>query len=98
MLRYFLTRLAGAVPTLFIIVTISFFSFEQPPAALSIKSRRLPPEILANLENAYGLDQPILTQYGRYLAALGARRFRPSFKYKDFSVTELIGQGFPRDL
>ena len=55
----------------------------------------MPPEILANLESAYGLDQPILTQYGRYLCALAHGDFGPSFKYKDFSVTELIGQGFP---
>jgi oligopeptide transport system permease protein len=55
----------------------------------------LPPEIMANLQKAYGLDQPVWTQYGRYLKALLHGDFGPSFKYKDFSVTELIGQGFP---
>ena len=95
MLRYFLTRLAGAVPTLFIIVTISFFLIRAAPGGPFDQEQTLPPEILANLENAYGLDQPILTQYGRYLAALAHGDFGPSFKYKDFSVTELIGQGFP---
>jgi oligopeptide transport system permease protein len=50
---------------------------------------------MANLESAYGLNQPVLTQYGRYLRALAHGDFGPSFKYKDFSVTELIGQGFP---
>ena len=95
MLRYFLTRLAGAVPTLFIIVTISFFLIRAAPGGPFDQEQTLPPEILANLENAYGLDQPILTQYGRYLAALAHGDFGPSFKYRDFSVTELIGQGFP---
>ncbi len=95
MLRYFLTRLAGAVPTLFIIVTISFFLIRAAPGGPFDQEQTLPPEILANLENAYGLDQPILVQYGRYLAALAHGDFGPSFKYKDFSVTELIGQGFP---
>ena len=95
MLRYFLTRLAGAVPTLFIIVTISFFLIRAAPGGPFDQEQTLPPEILANLENAYGLDQPIWTQYGRYLAALAHGDFGPSFKYKDFSVTELIGQGFP---
>jgi oligopeptide transport system permease protein len=95
MLRYFLTRLAGAVPTLFIIVTISFFLIRAAPGGPFDQEQTLPPEILANLEKAYGLDQPILTQYGRYLAALAHGDFGPSFKYKDFSVTELIGQGFP---
>ena len=95
MLRYFLTRLAGAVPTLFIIVTISFFLIRAAPGGPFDQEQTLPPEILANLENAYGLDQPILNQYGRYLTALAHGDFGPSFKYKDFSVTELIGQGFP---
>jgi oligopeptide transport system permease protein len=47
------------------------------------------------LQRAYGLDQPVWIQYGRYLGALARADFGPSFKYKDFSVTELIGQGFP---
>jgi oligopeptide transport system permease protein len=95
MLRYFLIRLAGAVPTLFIIVTLSFFLIRAAPGGPFDQEQTLPPEIMANLESAYGLDQPILTQYGRYLRALAHGDFGPSFKYKDFSVTELIGQGFP---
>jgi oligopeptide transport system permease protein len=95
MLRYFMTRLAGAVPTLFIIVTLAFFLVHAAPGGPFDQEQTLPPEIMANLESAYGLDQPILTQYGRYLRAVLHGDFGPSFKYKDFSVTELIGQGFP---
>jgi oligopeptide transport system permease protein len=95
MLRYFLTRLAGAVPTLFVIVTISFFLIRAAPGGPFDQEQALPPEIMANLQSAYGLDQPIWVQYGRYLGALVHGDFGPSFKYKDFSVTELIGQGFP---
>jgi oligopeptide transport system permease protein len=95
MLRYFLTRLAGAVPTLFIIVTLAFFLIRAAPGGPFDQEQTLPPEIMANLQRAYGLDQPIWTQYGRYLVAVLHGDFGPSFKYKDFSVTELIGQGFP---
>jgi oligopeptide transport system permease protein len=95
MLRYFLIRLAGAVPTLFIIVTLSFFLIRAAPGGPFDQEQTLAPEIMANLESAYGLNQPVLTQYGRYLRALAHGDFGPSFKYKDFSVTELIGQGFP---
>ena len=95
MLRYFLTRLAGAVPTLFIIVTLAFFLIRAAPGGPFDQEQTLPPEIMANLQRAYGLDQPMWTQYGRYLAAVLHGDFGPSFKYKDFSVTELIGQGFP---
>jgi oligopeptide transport system permease protein len=95
MLRYFLTRLSGAVPTLFVIVTITFFLIRAAPGGPFDQEQALPPEIMANLQTAYGLDKPIWVQYGRYLAALAHGDFGPSFKYKDFSVTELIGQGFP---
>ena len=95
MLRYFLSRLAGAIPTLFVIVTISFFMIRAAPGGPFDQEQTLPPEIMANLESAYGLDQPVIVQYGRYLRALAHGDFGPSFKYKDFTVTELIGQGFP---
>ena len=95
MIRYFLTRLAGAIPTLLIIVTLTFFLMRAAPGGPFDQEQTLPPEIMANLQSAYGLDQPIWTQFGRYLAALTRGDFGPSFKYKDFTVTELIRQGFP---
>ena len=95
MTRYFFTRLAGAIPTLFIIVTLTFFLMRAAPGGPFDAEQSLPPEIMANLQKAYGLDQPVWTQYGRYLKSLLHGDFGPSFKYKDFSVTELIGQGFP---
>jgi oligopeptide transport system permease protein len=94
-IRYFFTRLAGAIPTLLIIVTATFFLMRAAPGGPFDQEQTLPPEIMANLQRAYGLDQPIWTQYGRYLKALMHGDFGPSFKYKDFTVTELIGQGFP---
>jgi oligopeptide transport system permease protein len=95
MTRYFFTRLAGAIPTLFIIITITFFLMRAAPGGPFDQEQALPPEIAANLQRAYGLDQPVWTQYGRYLKSLVHGDFGPSFKYKDFTVTELIAQGFP---
>jgi oligopeptide transport system permease protein len=93
--RYFFTRLAGAIPTLLIIITATFFLMRAAPGGPFDQEQTLPPEIMANLQSAYGLDQPVWTQYGRYLKSLVHGDFGPSFKYKDFTVTELIGQGFP---
>jgi oligopeptide transport system permease protein len=95
MTRYFFTRLAGAIPTLFIIITITFFLMRAAPGGPFDQEQALAPEIKANLQRAYGLDQPVWTQYGRYLNSLLHGDFGPSFKYKDFTVTELIAQGFP---
>src|SRR5271154_3707514 len=95
MLRYFLTRLAGAVPTLFVIVTISFFLIRAAPGGPFDQEQTLPPEVMANLQSAYGLDRPVWVQFARYLESLAHGDFGPSYKYKDFTVTDLIRQGFP---
>jgi oligopeptide transport system permease protein len=95
MLRFFLRRLAGAIPTLFIIVTLSFFLVRIAPGGPFDEERSLPPEIMANLQSAYGLDQPVWAQYVRYMRGVVHGDFGPSFRYKDFTVTELIAQGFP---
>ena len=49
------------------------------------EEQALPPEIKANLEAAYGLDQPLSTQYGRYVQGLLHGDFGPSFRYRDFT-------------
>jgi oligopeptide transport system permease protein len=94
-MSYFFKRLAGAVPTLFIIITAAFFLIRAAPGGPFDQEQTLPREIQANLERSYGLDLPIWPQYARYLKSLAHGDFGPSFKYKDYSVTELIRQGFP---
>lgn len=98
MLTYTLKRLLTAVPTLLIVITISFFLMRVAPGGPFDGERQLPPEIEANLKAAYHLDEPLPQQYLRYMGNLLQGDFGPSFKYKDFSVTELIAQGFPVSL
>ena len=95
MLTYSIRRLAGAVPTLLVIVTAAFFLMRLAPGGPFDDEQALPPEIAANLEAAYGLDQPVLVQYRNYLAGLLHGDLGPSFRYKDFRVSELIAQGLP---
>lgn len=95
MTRYFAARLAWALPTLFAILTLTFFLIRSAPGGPFDEEQALPAEIKRNLDAAYGLDQPLWVQYGRYLSGVLHGDFGPSFKYKDFSVTELIAQGFP---
>lgn len=93
--RYLGGRLCGAVPTLLAIISLSFFLVHAAPGGPFDQEQRLPPDIAHNLQAAYGLDQPLWIQYGRYLRGLAHGDFGPSFKYKDFTVTELIVQGLP---
>lgn len=95
MLRYALRRILGAIPTLFVIVTAAFFVMRLAPGGPFDQEQTIPPAIAANLEAAYGLDQPMLVQYGRYLGGLAHGDLGPSFKYKDFRVSELIARGLP---
>jgi oligopeptide transport system permease protein len=98
MMRYALRRILGVIPTLLIIITISFFVIRLAPGGPFDEEQALPPEIKANLEAAYGLDRPLVEQYLSYLSGLVRGDFGPSFKFKDFSVTELIAQGLPISL
>jgi oligopeptide transport system permease protein len=97
-LAYVLKRLLGAVPTLAVIVVVAFMLMRLAPGGPFDEEQAIPPEIRANLERAYGLDQPAYVQLGRYLAGLSRGDFGPSFKFKDFTVTELIAAGLPVSL
>src|SRR5258708_16019449 len=98
MTRYFFSRLAGAIPTLFIIITLTFFLMRAPPGGPFDQEQALPPEIVANLESAYGLDQPVWVQYGRYLKSLLHGDFGPSFTFQPFTSTAFIGHACPPPL
>ena len=98
MLRYFIRRVAGAIPTLFVILAISFFMIRVAPGGPFDTERALSADIEANMLKAYHLDEPLWQQFLRYLGGLAQGDFGPSFKYKDFTVTELIAQGFPTSL
>jgi oligopeptide transport system permease protein len=95
MLGYALRRLLGAIPTLFIIVTLTFFMMRIAPGGPFDSQRRLPPEVEANIKAAYNLDKPLIAQYGIYLGRLAHGDLGPSFKNKDFTVAQLIGTGLP---
>jgi len=97
-LAFVVRRLLGAIPTLAVIVALSFLLTRLAPGGPFDEDQALPPEIRANLEAAYGLDQPIAVQFGRYVRGLLQGDFGPSFKYRDFTVTELIGSGLPVSL
>jgi oligopeptide transport system permease protein len=88
----------GALPTLLILITISFFLIRVAPGGPFDTEKNLPAEIQKNLEAKYHLDEPLYQQYFRYLGDIVQGDFGPSFQYKDYTVTELIVKGFPVSL
>lgn len=95
MLRFVLRRLMTAIPTLFLIVTISFLLMRVAPGGPFNQERGLNPTVKANLERVFHLDQPLWKQYLFYLNDLVHGDFGPSYKHPDFSVAELFAQGLP---
>jgi oligopeptide transport system permease protein len=90
--------LLGSVPTLFILVTITFFMMRVAPGGPFSGNRRVPADVIKNIERAYHLDEPLWMQFGRYIWGILHFDFGPSMKYRDYSVSELISAGFPTSL
>ena len=96
MLSYLFRRLGIAIPTLLVLIVISYVLMHAAPGGPFDTERALPPEVMANLERKYGLDQPLVVQIWRYLVSIVTHfDFGPSFRYTDQSVNDIIRQGFP---
>ncbi|WP_414473768.1 oligopeptide ABC transporter permease OppB [Microvirga sp. M2] len=95
MLSFIIRRFLSAIPTLFIIVTISFFLIRLAPGGPFDLERPLEAKVMENLNRIYQLDKPLIEQYWLYLSALMHGDFGPSFILRDFSVAELFARGLP---
>lgn len=96
MIRFILRRIGIAIPTLLILISFSFVLMHSAPGGPFTSERPLPPQVLANIEAKYGLDQPFHKQLTNYIVSIVTKGdFGPSFKYKDRTVNDIIAQGFP---
>ena len=96
MLKYILKRLSVAIPTIILLIIISFFLMHSAPGGPFTSERPLPDQVLKNINEKYGLDRPIYIQMFNYVWGIVTHfDFGPSFRYKDRSVNDIIAQGFP---
>ena len=95
MLKFILKRLLEAIPTLLVLITVSFFMMRFAPGNPFSSERGVSPEVMANIQQKYGLDKPVYQQYFTYLGNLAQGDLGPSFKYKDFSVNDLVRKALP---
>ena len=98
MLRFALLRTLGAVATLLMVIVAAFLLVRSAPGGPFDTERGLSPEIEANINEFYHLDESLPRQLLRYLSGLVRGDFGPSYGYRDFTVTELIASGFPLSL
>jgi oligopeptide transport system permease protein len=95
MISVLLKRFVHGVIVLWAVATLTFLLLRLAPGGPFDSERKLPPEIIANLEAKYHLNEPVLEQYVRYLAGLAHGDFGPSYKYLDRGVTEIIADTLP---
>jgi oligopeptide transport system permease protein len=96
-LRFLAKRLLTAIPTLLVVATLAFVLLHLTPGGPFDSDRVLEPKIQHAIEARYHLDEPVGTQYLRYLGALLHGDLGPSFQYRNTSVNKLIAQGLPVD-
>ena len=96
MLAFIFKRLLYAIPTILILIVFSFLLMHSAPGGPFSSDRPLPPEVLANIEAKYHLNDPLIQQIWTYVHGVVTQfDFGPSFQYKDRTVNEIIAQGFP---
>lgn len=98
MAKYIVRRLLGMIPTLLVIITLSFFIVRVAPGGPFDGERVLPETIKENIEAKYHLNEPLVQQYGRYLFDVLRGDLGPSYKYKDYNVNYYIGHSLPNSV
>ncbi len=98
MLRFALLRFLWAIPTLLLVIVLAFLMVHAAPGGPFDAERALPPDIEANIAKHYHLDEPLPQQFTRYLSGLLKGDFGPSYRYRDYTVSELIGNAIPVSL
>jgi oligopeptide transport system permease protein len=94
-LVYVFKRLLEAAVTVWVIATATFFLLRFLPGGPFDQERAMAPEVRAAIEAKYGLDQPVLSQYGQYLADLIRLDLGLSYKYINRNVTDIIVETLP---
>jgi oligopeptide transport system permease protein len=95
MLIFLLRRLIHGIVVLWAVATFTFVLLRLAPGGPFDRERRLPPEVLANVEAKYHLDEPLAQQYLRYLTGIATGDFGPSYKYLNRDVNGIIAETLP---
>jgi oligopeptide transport system permease protein len=83
---------------LLLVIILAFLMVHAAPGGPFDAERVLPADVAANIEAAYHLDEPLPRQFFRYMSGLVHGDLGPSYRYRDYTVAELIGTGFPLSL
>src|SRR5258707_895592 len=96
MLSRIIKRIASTIVLLFGLVTIVFIIMHVAPGdpVAAIVSPRVPPAVAAELRSQFGIDRPVMVQYGHWLKNALTGELGVSFVHQS-PVTEVIGNFLP---
>jgi oligopeptide transport system permease protein len=97
MFKFLLYRVLQSVAVIFIILTVTFFMVRLIPGGPFSAERKMPAYILEKVNAYYGLDKPVLVQYGNYLSGLFRGDLGPTFT-ETRTVNEILSDTFPVSL
>ncbi|NTT86178.1 ABC transporter permease [Tabrizicola fusiformis] len=98
MIPFIARRLWNGFLTLAALATLTFFVMRLTPGGPFSRNRKISPEVQANIEAAFHLDEPVWQQFGRYLWGILRLDLGPSTRHRDYSVNDLIASGLPYSL
>lgn len=93
-----LSRLFEALITLWLLATLCFVLLRAAPGGPFDTEKSAPPEVQTALAEQFRLDQPLIVQYGAWLADVARGDLGPSFQYPDYTVNQLIARALPVSL
>lgn len=94
--RFFIRKTLFSILTLLIVVTLVFFMLRAIPGGPFTREKPLPEATRERLEEAYGLNEPLMVQYFTYMGNLFTGDLGPSFRKPAYSVNELLATGIPQ--
>ncbi|MDD3795935.1 MAG: ABC transporter permease [Lachnospiraceae bacterium] len=97
MVRYIIKRIVAGFLSLLMLITLTFFLMHAIPGGpfSSDKYRKTPQAVLEQIQDQYGLNEPVYVQYISYLQNLAKGNLGVSFTKLNYSVNDLISNGMP---
>jgi oligopeptide transport system permease protein len=95
MLTFLVRRLIITVPMVLVVVSLTWGLVRLAPGNFYTGERAIPPAIVENLRQKYGLDRPWYVQYGKMMANTARGDFGTSLKYLGQPVNEILLHSVP---
>jgi len=95
MLRFIIRRLVITIPTILVVITITWGLVRLAPGNFYTGEKRLPAAIEQNIREQYGLDKPWHQQYLRTMGQILRLDFGTSLSYQGQSVNTIIARSLP---